>query len=73
MESREPAPPTFEETISEIASILAEGYLRYRRGRCLPTSNPDMAEYVQQSQHYENIGEKPLDCSGNIGLHTFCG
>lgn len=73
MESREPAIPLLEKVISEIALVLGEGYLRYQSRRRLPTSNPDMAGHVKHTQQSEKITEIPLDCSANIGLHTYSG
>lgn len=73
MERRESSAPRLEETISEIASILGEGYLRYRRGRRLPSSSPDMAGHVAQTQEHEEFTENRLDCSANRSLHSCSG
>lgn len=73
MEFRESAKRDLEETISEIASILGEGYLRYRRGRRLPTSRPDMAGNVVQTKESEAFTENRLDCSANRSLHSYSG
>lgn len=73
MEFRESAKRDLEETISEIASILGEGYLRYRRGRRLPTSSPDMAGNVVQTKGSEVFTENRLDCSANRSLHSCTG
>ena len=73
MEFRESAKRDLEETISEIASILGEGYLRYRRGRRLPTSRPDMACNVVQTKESEAFTENRLDCSANRSLHSCSG
>ena len=73
MEFRESAKRDLEETISEIASILGEGYLRYRRGRRLPTSSPDLAGNVVQTKESEAFTENRLDCSANRSLHSCTG
>ena len=73
MEFRESAKRDLEETISEIASILGEGYLRYRRGRRLPTFNPEMAGNVVQTKESEVVTENRLDCSANRSLHSCSG
>lgn len=70
MEAGEPAVPSLEETISVIASILAEGYLRYRNRRRLPASDPDIIGQENHSQHSEIIRDISLDSSGDIGLVT---
>lgn len=73
MEFRESAKRDLEETISEIALILGEGYLRYRRGRRLPTSSPDMAGNVVQTKESEAFTENLLDCSSDRSLHSCSG
>lgn len=73
MEFRESAKRDLEETISEIASILGEGYLRYRRGRRLPTSSPKKVGNVVQTKESEAFTENRLDCSANRSLHSCTG
>ena len=73
MEFRESAKRDLEETIAEIASILGEGYLRYRRGRRLPTFSPDMGGNVAQTKESESFTENRLDCSANRSLHSCTG
>jgi len=73
MEFRESAKRDLEETISEIASILGESYLRYRRGRRLPTSSQDMGGNVAQTKESEAFTENRLDCSANRSLHSCSG
>ncbi|MBN1548491.1 MAG: hypothetical protein JW902_17710 [Syntrophaceae bacterium] len=73
MEFRESAKRDLEETISEIASILGEGYLRYRRGRRLPTSSSEMAGNVVQPKESEAFTENRLDCSADRSLHSCSG
>jgi hypothetical protein len=70
MEAGEPAVTLLEKTISEIASILAEGYLRYRNRRRLPAPDPDIIGQENNSQHSDFIETISLDSSGDIGLVT---
>lgn len=62
MESRESAAAMLDDVLTEIASILGEGYRRYRSRRCLPPA--------MDIQHSEKIAEKQLDSSLDIVLHT---
>jgi len=73
MEFRESAERDLAETIAEVASILGEGYLRYRRGRRLPTSTPEMAGHVTQTKESEAFTENRLDCSADRSLHSCTG
>jgi len=70
MEAGEPAVPLLEKNISEIASILAEGYLRYRDRRRLPGSDPEIMGHENDSQDSDFIANISLDSSGDIGLVT---
>jgi len=70
MGAGEPAVPLLEKTISEIASILAEGYLRYRDRRRLPGADLDIIGNDNDSQHSEIIRDISLDSSDDIGLVT---
>lgn len=70
MESRGPALPCLTDTISEIAALLGEGYLRLRRSRRLPDITPDRAAHVSQSEGFEAFTENRLACSGHRSLHA---
>ncbi len=70
MEAGEPTVPLHEKTISAIASILAEGYLRYRDRRRLPGADPNIIGNDNDSQHSEIIRDISLDSSDDIGLVT---
>jgi hypothetical protein len=70
MESRGPALPRLTDTISEIAAILGEGFLRLRKGRRLPDITPDRAAHESQSEEFEAFTENRLDCSGHRSLHA---
>ena len=70
MEAGEPAVPLLEKTISEVASLLAEGYLRYRDGRRLPGADLDIIGHDNDSQDSDFIANISLDSSDDIGLVT---
>ena len=70
MQHSETLPESLDETISEIASILAQGYLRYRRGRHLDSAVSGNRPYVAQPQESEAVTEKRLDSSGHRSLHS---
>jgi len=70
MKAGKPAAPLLEETISEIASILAEGYLRYRNSRRLPPFAPDIVSHENNSHRLDIIRDNSLDSSADIGLVT---
>ena len=70
MQHSETLPESLDETISEIASILAQGYLRYRRGRHLDSAVSGNRLYVAQAQESEAVTEKRLDSSGHRSLHS---
>ncbi|MCJ2540367.1 MAG: aminotransferase class V-fold PLP-dependent enzyme [Candidatus Thermoplasmatota archaeon] len=57
--------------VAEIASILAHGYMRSRRGRRLPPDSGNRADDVAQVEESEVFTEKRLDGSGHRGLHSF--
>jgi len=70
MEAGEPAVTLLEKTISEIASILAKGYLRYRDRRRLPGSDLEIMGHDNDSQDSDFISNISLDSSDDIGLVT---
>ncbi|MGD0275535.1 MAG: hypothetical protein ABSB79_05700 [Syntrophales bacterium] len=45
MEGVDSIPASLDETIFEIAVILARGYLRYRKGRSLGKDEPEEADF----------------------------
>lgn len=73
MEFRESAGRELVETIAEIASILGEGYLRYRAGRRVPTPAADTVGHVAQTKESEAFTENRLDCSADRSLHSCSG
>ena len=64
-------PDTLEEVTAEIVSTLAQGYMRYRKGRRLPSDSRDSKGNVAQVQENEAFTEKRLDVSGHRSLHSF--
>ena len=62
MPIRAPIPETLDEAVDQIAAILAQGYLRHRRGcRLVPEAAPE-AEKVENPQL---IAENGLDRAGH--------
>jgi hypothetical protein len=61
------------EVASEIASILAQGYLRCRKSRPLDTSPGENRSHVAQVEKSEAFTEKRLDSSGHRSLHSQAG
>jgi len=61
------------EVASEIASILAQGYLRCRNSRPLDTSAGENRPHVAQVEESEAFTEKRLDSSGHRSLHSQAG
>jgi len=54
-----------DEVTAEIALILARGYMRYRKGRRIPSNCGHSAEDVAQFQKSEEIAKKQLDSPGH--------
>ena len=71
MPDNEHVPASLEEVISEIATILARGYMRHRNGRRLAPKSDTEAVHVAQVEESEAFTEKRLDVSGHRSLHSF--
>ncbi len=71
MPANEHVPASLEEVISEIATILARGYMRHRNGRRLAPESDAEAVHVAQVEESEAFTEKRLDVSGHRSLHSF--
>ncbi len=71
MQAESNTPDTLEEVTAEVVSILAQGYMRYRNGRRLPSDSEDLEGNVAQVQESEALTEKRLDVSGHRSLHSF--
>ena len=48
---------SLDETVSEIATILAQGYLRYRKGRLLNSETTNQAIYLAKVEEYAAFTE----------------
>ena len=71
MQANEHVPASLEEVTSEIATILARGYMRHRKGRHLAFDSDGGAAHVAQVEESEAFTEKRLDVSGHRSLHSF--
>ena len=71
MPDNEHVPTSLEEVISEIATILARGYMRHRNGRRIAPDSGRGAEHVAQAEESEAVTEKRLDIPGHRSLHSF--
>jgi len=70
MQHSETLSESLDETILEIASILAQGYLRCRKGRHIDPTVSGNRPHVAQVQESEAVTEKRLDSSGHRSLHS---
>ena len=52
MEGIDAKATSLDETIVEIAVILAQGYLRYRKGRSLGKDEPEEADFPHKIQEF---------------------
>jgi len=68
MQSNELRDRTVDETVKEISLILAQGYMRYRKGRRIAADSGDIAEDMPHSAETETCSEKRLDSDGNDGV-----
>ena len=71
MPDNEHVPASLEEVISEIATILARGYMRHSNGRRLAPGSDTEAVHVAQVEESEAFTEKRLDVSCHRSLHSF--
>jgi len=71
MPANEHVPISLDEVTSEIATILARGYMRHRNGRRIAPDSGNGAEHVAQVEESEAFTEKHLDIPGHPSLHSF--
>jgi hypothetical protein len=71
MQAETNIPDTIEAVTAEVVSILAQGYMRYRKGRRLPSDSQDSEENMAQVLESEAFTEKRLDVSSHRSLHSF--
>jgi len=62
-----------EKAVSELATILARGYLRHRKARRLDADPGCQDVHVPQLPDSEHVTEKPLDCPGHQSGHALTG
>ena len=67
MPTNSPISHALDDVVAEIASILAQGYLRHRKKRPLSPESGDHARKAEQSQV---IAEKGLDVSARRSIHS---
>ncbi len=66
MPSTTPIPSSVDEVIAEIASILAQGYLRHRKGQRISPKSGNESDKVEDSQVFR---ENRLDRAGHRSVH----
>jgi len=71
MPANEHVPISLDEVISEIAAILAQGYMRHRNGRRIAPDSGSGAEHVAQVEESEAFTSIRLDIPGHRSLHSF--
>jgi len=69
MQQRDPRLMTPRETVSELASILASGYLRHVKARRFMDEGGPLPLEVAQPEESQEITENRLDSSGHRSLH----
>ena len=67
MPSNPPIPYALDDVVAEIASILAQGYLRHRKRRQIP---PESGGESRKAKYSQAVTEKRLDSSGHRSLHS---
>jgi hypothetical protein len=70
MPKKEKLPLRVDETVAQIAAILARGYMKYKRSR-RPAADPASIESdVNQSEESEAIAEKRLASPPHQSVHA---
>ena len=70
MQQRDPRLMTHREIVSELASILARGYLRHIKARWFTTEGGPLPDDVAQPEESQEFTENCLDSSGHRSLHS---
>jgi len=70
MPDNEHVPASLEEVISEIATILARGYMRHSNGCRIAPDSGSGAEHVAQVEESEAFTSIRLDIPGHRSLHS---
>jgi len=63
MQSKQDIPVELDEVSAEIASILAKGFMRCRKGARFDPDTGAESRNAADIRESETITEKPLDCS----------
>jgi len=70
MQQRDPRLMTHREIVSELASILARGYLRHIKARRFMDEDGLLPADVAQPEESQEFTENCLDSSGHRSLHS---
>jgi len=70
MQQRDPRLMTHREIVSELASILARGYLRHIKARWFMIEGGPFPTDVAQPKESQEFTENCLDSSGHRSLHS---
>jgi hypothetical protein len=71
MPKKEKLPHRIDETVAQIAAILARGYVRYKNNKRFGSNTKGRANDVKQFEESEAFTKKPLDSSGHRSVHAF--
>jgi hypothetical protein len=69
MPKKEKLPQRTDETVAEIAAILARGFLEYKKRR-LSADSADLESDVDPFEESETLVEKRLACSAHQSVHA---
>ena len=67
MPSNPPIPHALDDVVAEIASILAQGYLRHRKRRHM---SPESGSEAEKVEYFQVVTEKRLDSSDPRSVHS---
>lgn len=70
MPKKEKLPQRTDETVAEIAAILARGFLEYKKTR-LSTDSANLESDLNPFEESETPIEKRLACSAHQSVHAF--
>ena len=71
MQGSQNNPFSLDETITEIATILARGYMSHRKGHRIAPDSEAQTAHLEKVAESELFTEKRLDSSGHRSLHSF--
>jgi hypothetical protein len=70
MPKKEKLPFRVDETVTEIAAILARGFMKYKRSRRLATDSASIESDVNQPEESEAFAEKRLASPPHQSVHA---